>query len=115
MSNLKNSVRLMGNLGAAPEVKVVANDKKVARFSLATNEVHKNDKGERVQATYWHQVVAWGNLASIAEKFLKKGSEVMLEGKLTNRSYTDKEGNKRFITEIIANELLMTGGKSEGE
>lgn len=112
MSNLKNSVRLMGNLGAAPEVKNIADNKKLAKFSLATNEVYKNEKGEKVTETYWHSVVVWGKLAGIAEKYLQKGSEVAIEGKLTNRSYTDKEGNKRYVTEILANEILMMGGKS---
>lgn len=101
----------MGNLGAAPEVKTVADNKKVARFSVATNEVYKNEKGEKVQETYWHQVVAWGKLAGIVEKYLQKGSEVAIEGKLTNRSYTDKDGQKRYITEVLANEVLMLGGK----
>lgn len=101
----------MGNLGAAPEVKNVADNKKVARFSVATNEVYKNEKGEKVQETYWHQVVAWGKLAGIVEKFLQKGSEVAIEGKLTNRSYTDKDGQKRYITEVVANEVLLLGGK----
>ncbi len=112
MSNLKNSVRLMGNLGAAPEIKNITDNKKLAKFSLATNEVYKNEKGEKVTETYWHNVVVWGKLAGIAEKYLQKGSEVAIEGKLTNRSYTDKEGNKRYVTEILANEILMMGGKS---
>lgn len=112
MSNLKNSVRLMGNLGAAPEIKNIADNKKLAKFSLATNEVYKNEKGEKVTETYWHNVVVWGKLAGIAEKYLQKGSEVAIEGKLTNRSYTDKEGNKRYVTEILANEILMMGSKS---
>ncbi len=101
----------MGHLGAAPEVKTIAGSKKLAKFSIATNESYKNEKGEKVQETYWHNVVAWGKLADIAEKYLQKGSEVALEGKLTNHSYTDKEGNKRYVTEILANEILMVGGK----
>ena len=114
MSNLKNSVRLIGNLGAAPEVKTVANEKKVAKFSLATNEVYKNEKGEKVQETYWHNIVAWGALAGIAEKLLQKGCEVAVEGKLTNRSYTDKDGIKRYVSEILANEILLIGNKITG-
>ncbi|MCW5906623.1 MAG: single-stranded DNA-binding protein [Chitinophagales bacterium] len=112
MSNLKNSVRLMGNLGNAPEVKTIADSKKLAKFSMATNETYKNEKGEKVTETYWHNIVAWGKLAGIAEKYLQKGSEVAIEGKLTNKSYTDKDGNKRYVTEIIANEILMLGGKN---
>lgn len=112
MSNLKNSVRLIGNLGNAPEVKTIANNKKLAKFSMATNETYKNEKGEKVTETYWHNIVVWGKLAGIAEKYLQKGSEVAIEGKLTNKSYTDKDGNKRYITEIIANEILMMGSKN---
>ncbi|MBL7777735.1 MAG: single-stranded DNA-binding protein [Chitinophagales bacterium] len=112
MSNLKNNVRLMGNLGAAPEIKTIAENKKLAKFSMATNETYKNEKGEKVTETYWHNIVVWGKLAGIAEKYLNKGSEVAIEGKLTNRSYTDKEGIKRYHTEIVANEILMLGSKS---
>ncbi|MBK7148014.1 MAG: single-stranded DNA-binding protein [Bacteroidetes bacterium] len=112
MSNLKNSVRLIGNLGNAPEVKTVTDSKKLAKFSMATNETYKNEKGEKVTETYWHNIVVWGKLAGIAEKYLQKGSEVAIEGKLTNHSYTDKDGNKRFVTEIIASEILMMGSKS---
>jgi single-strand DNA-binding protein len=111
MNTLKNSVRLMGNLGAAPEVKSISDNKKLAKFSVATNESYKNEKGEKVTETYWHSVVAWGKLAGIVEKYLQKGSEVAIEGKLTNRSYTDKDGVKRYVTEILANEVLMVGGK----
>ena len=102
----------MGNLGNAPEVKTIADNKKLAKFSMATNETYKNEKGEKVTETYWHNVIVWGKLAGIAEKYLQKGSEVAIEGKLTNKSYTDKDGNKRYVTEIIANEILMMGGKS---
>lgn len=112
MSNLKNNVRLMGNLGAAPEIKTIAENKKLAKFSMATNETYKNEKGEKVTETYWHNIVVWGKLAGIAEKYLNKGSEVAIEGKLTNRSYTDKDGIKRYHTEIVANEILMLGSKS---
>lgn len=112
MSNLKNNVRLMGNLGNAPEIKTIAENKKLAKFSMATNETYKNEKGEKVTETYWHNIVVWGNLAGIAEKYLNKGSEVAIEGKLTNRSYTDKDGIKRYHTEIVANEILMLGSKS---
>lgn len=112
MSNLKNSVRLIGNLGSAPEVKTITDSKKLAKFSMATNETYKNEKGEKVTETYWHNIVVWGKLAGIAEKYLQKGSEVAIEGKLTNHSYTDKDGNKRFVTEIIASEILMMGSKS---
>ncbi len=102
----------MGNLGNAPEVKTIADNKKLAKFSMATNETYKNEKGEKVTETYWHNIVVWGKLAGIAEKYLQKGSEVAIEGKLTNKSYTDKDGNKRYVTEIIANEILMMGSKN---
>lgn len=112
MSSLKNSVRLIGNLGAAPEVKTITDNKKLAKFSLATNETYKNEKGEKVTETYWHNIIVWGKLAGVVEKYLKKGSEVAIEGKLTNKSFTDKDGNKRYVTEIIANEILMLGSKA---
>ena len=112
MYALKNKVQLIGNLGHAPEVKTVGEGKKMARFSVATNETYRNAKGERVTETLWHNLVAWGKVAEIAEKFLAKGSEVAIEGKLMNRSYNDKEGNKKYITEVQVNELLILGEKT---
>ncbi len=82
------------------------------RLSIATNEAYKNQKGELVKETQWHNVIAWGKTAEIAEQFLEKGSEVCVSGKLTSRSYDDKDGNKRFISEIVVNELLMLGKKN---
>ncbi|MBL7738168.1 MAG: single-stranded DNA-binding protein [Chitinophagaceae bacterium] len=112
MYALKNKVQLIGNLGGKPEVKNTENGKKLARFSMATNEVYRNASGDKVTETQWHNLIAWGKLADIAEKYLDKGKEVAIEGKLINRSYTDKEGNKKYITEIQVNELLMLGIKS---
>ncbi|MBL7743498.1 MAG: single-stranded DNA-binding protein [Chitinophagaceae bacterium] len=112
MYALKNKVQLIGNLGGKPEVKNTESGKKLARFSMATNEVYRNASGDKVTETQWHNLVAWGKLADIAEKYLDKGKEVAIEGKLINRSYTDKEGNKKYITEIQVNELLMLGVKS---
>jgi single-strand DNA-binding protein len=109
MNSIKNKVTLIGNLGNAPEIKSLENNKKLARVSIATNEVYKNQKGERVTDTTWHNVIMWGQLADIAEKILKKGSEVAIEGKLINRSYTDKDGIKRYITEIQARDLVVLG------
>jgi single-strand DNA-binding protein len=109
MYALKNKVQLIGNLGNAPEVRNTESGKKLVRFSVATNEQYKNAKGERVTETQWHNLIAWGKVAEIAEKFLVKGTEVAIEGKLVNRNYTDKEGNKKYITEIQVNELLMLG------
>ncbi|HNR20596.1 MAG: single-stranded DNA-binding protein [Bacteroidetes bacterium] len=112
MNSLRNSVRLIGNLGTAPEVKNLDNGNKVARIALATNETYNNAKGEKVTETTWHNLVAWGKTAEIAEKYLDKGKEVAIEGKLTSRSYTTKEGEKKYITEIVINEFLMLDKKS---
>jgi len=112
MYALKNKVQLIGNLGNAPEVKTLESGKKMARFSVATSESYRNAKGEKVTETQWHNLVAWGKVAEIVEKYLSKGKEVAIEGKLINRSYNDKEGNKKYITEIQVNELLMLGAKT---
>ncbi len=109
MYALKNKVQLIGNLGNAPEIKTIESGKKMARFSMATNEVYKNTKGEKVTETQWHNLVAWGKVAEMVEKYLKKGTELAVEGKLINRNYVDKDGVKRYITEIQVNELLMLG------
>lgn len=111
MYALKNKVQLIGNLGNAPEVKNTENGKKLARFSMATNETYRGRTGEKITETTWHNVVAWGKVADIAEKFLTKGKEVAIEGKLINRSYTDKDGIKRYVTEIQVNEVLLIGGE----
>lgn len=112
MKNLRNSIQLIGNLGMDPEVKTLESGKTVARLSIATTEKYHNQKGEKVEETTWHKLVAWGKKAEIAEKYLKKGSEVAIEGKLTNRSYEDEKGVKKYISEIIINEILMLGGKA---
>ena len=113
MNSLRNSVRLIGNLGAAPEVKNLENGNKVAKLNLATNETYTNQKGEKITDTYWHNLVVWGKPAEIAEKYLNKGSEIAIEGKLTNRSYTDKDGVKKYITEIVVNDFLMLDKKPQ--
>ncbi len=107
MNTLKNKVQLIGNLGNAPEIKTLEGGKKLARLNLATNESYKNAKGEKITETQWHTVIAWDKTAEIIEKYFTKGLEVMVEGKLINRNYTDKEGVKRYITEVQANELLI--------
>ncbi|MBC7745054.1 MAG: single-stranded DNA-binding protein [Flavobacterium sp.] len=112
MSNLRNSVRLVGFLGSEPEVKVVAN-KKMARVSIAINEYHKNEKGEKVEETQWHNLVMWDKTAILAENFLHKGSEISIEGKLKAGSYTDKQGVVKYFTEIIVNEVMFMGSKKE--
>lgn len=111
MSTLRNKVQLIGNLGKDPEIVNLDGGKKLAKFTIATNETYKNQKGEKVTDTQWHNVVAWGKTAEIVERYLTKGKEVIIEGKLTSRSYDDKDGNKRYITEIVCNELVMLGGK----
>lgn len=113
MNTLKNSVRLAGNLGNAPEIKTTEGGKKMARFALATNESYRNAKGEKVTETQWHNLVAWGKVAEIAEKLLQKGTEVTVDGKLVNRTYTDKQGEKKYITEVVVSELLVSGSKSK--
>ena len=113
MYTLKNKVQLIGNLGNAPEIKTTESGKKLVKFSVATNETYQNSKGEKVKETQWHNLIAWGKIAEIAEKYLSKGSEVAIEGKLVNRNYEDKEGNKKYITEIQVNELLLLGAKKE--
>jgi single-strand DNA-binding protein len=111
MYALRNKVQLIGNLGGKPEVKMTESGKKMARFSVATNEAYRNAKGEKVVETQWHNLIAWGKVAEIVEKYLGKGSEVAVEGKLVNRSYTDKHGIKKYITEVQVSEVLMLGDK----
>lgn len=113
MNTLKNSVRLVGNLGMDPEVKSFENNRKLAKVAIATNETYKNDKGEKVTGTQWHNCILWGTQAKLAEDLLKKGDEVALEGKLSSRSYVDKDGNKRYVTEVVVNEFWKIGLKKE--
>ncbi len=105
--NVKNKVQLIGNLGQDPEIKTFDGDKKLAKFSIATNEIYTNNKGEKVKETQWHNIIAWGKTAGVAEKILRKGVEVLIEGKLITRSYTDKAGIKKYITEIEASEIVL--------
>jgi single-strand DNA-binding protein len=111
MNTLRNKVQLIGHLGSNPEIINLENGSKLAKFSLATNENYKNADGEKVTNTEWHNLVAWNKTAEIIDKYLEKGREIAIEGKLTSRSYEDKEGNKKYITEVVVNELLMLGGK----
>lgn len=112
MYALKNKVQLIGNLGAKPEVRTTEAGRKLARFPLATDEVFRNAQGDKVKDTQWHNIIAWGKVADIAEKYLDKGSEIVIEGKLINYTYQDKEGVKKTITEVQVNELLMIGNRS---
>ena len=98
---------MIGNLGNDPEIVNLESGKKLAKFSIATNETYKNNKGERITDTQWHNVVAWGKTAEIVENYVSKGKEVAIEGKLTSRSYETKQGEKRYVTEVVCDELLM--------
>ena len=109
MSTVRNHVQLIGNVGQEPTITQLESGKKVARISLATNENYKNANGEKQSNTEWHNLVAWGKTASIVEKYVTKGKEIAISGKLTSRSYETKEGEKRFVTEIIVNEILLLG------
>lgn len=109
MNTLRNKVQLIGNLGNDPEILTLESGKKLAKFSIATNENYKNAQGEKVTDTQWHNIIAWGKTADIVEKYVGKGKEVAIEGKLTSRSYDTKEGEKRYVTEVVCNELLMLG------
>lgn len=109
MNALRNKVQLIGNTGNDPEIINLESGKKLAKFSIATNENYNNEKGEKVTDTQWHNVVAWGKTAELIEKYVTKGKEVAIEGKLTHRSYEDKSGEKRYVTEVVAGELLLLG------
>lgn len=109
MNSLRNKVQLIGNLGNDPEIINLESGKKLAKFSIATNETYKNAQGEKVTDTQWHSVVAWNKTADIIEQYITKGKEIAIEGKLTSRSYEDSDGIKRYVTEVVCNELLMLG------
>lgn len=111
MSTLRNKVQLIGHVGNEPEILNLESGKKLAKFSIATNESYKNSKGEKITDTQWHNIVAWGKTAELIENYVPKGKEVGIEGKLTSRSYEDKEGVKKYITEIVCSELLLIGSK----
>ena len=113
MRTLKNSVQLIGNVGQDPTITTLENGKVVAQFSMATNERFKNAKGEKQSETDWHSVVAWGKVALIVEKFIGKGDQIAVEGKLKQRSYETEAGEKRHYTEIVANEILFLGAKND--
>lgn len=105
---MKNRVQLIGNVGQIPEIKMI-NNNKLANFSLATNEHYFNDKGEKINQTQWHKLVAWGKTAEIIEKYVDKGKEIAVTGKLTHRSYDDNQGIKRYFTEVLVNEVVLFG------
>ena len=107
MNNLKNRVNLIGNLGMNPQVREIGNGRKVARFTIATSESYRNSKGDKVTETQWHNIVAWGSQATFAERYMEKGQQVAVEGKLTHRDYKDDKGEKHYITEVVVNEILI--------
>ena len=115
MYALRNKVQLIGHVGQKPQTRTLEGDKKMVRFSVATSESYRNAQGVKVTDTQWHNLVAFGKVAEIAEKYLEKGSEVALEGKLVNRNYTDKQGIKKYVTEIQISELLLLGSKTPTE
>lgn len=106
---MRNKVQLIGNAGNDPVIKSFEGGKKLANLTIATHDTYKNDKGEKVEQTEWHNVVAWGKTAEIIEKFVTKGKQIAVDGKLTHRSYDDKNGDKRYITEVVINEIVLLG------
>jgi len=113
MSTLRNRVQLIGHLGHDPEIKTLESGKKLARFTLATNENFKNAEGLKTEETTWHNIVAWNGSAEIASKYLAKGKEVCIDGRITYRTYTDKNGVQKGSTEIVVNEILLLGSMKE--
>ena len=111
MNAIRNSVQLIGRLGNDPQIKSFYSGKKMATFSLATNDVYYNNQGEKVEDTQWHNIVAWGKKSEVIENYLKKGQEVAIQGKLINRSY-EKEGEKKYVTEVVVSEILMMDKKN---
>ncbi|MGY0390951.1 single-stranded DNA-binding protein [Bizionia sp. KMM 8389] len=109
MNTLRNKVQLIGRLGQDPEIINFEDGNKMAKFSIATDDSYKNKSGEKVERAYWHNVIVKGGLVKVVEEYVTKGQEIAIEGKLTNRSWDDKSGNKRYTTEILCNELLMFG------
>jgi single-strand DNA-binding protein len=115
MNSLRNRVYLIGNLGMDPDVRKLDDGKVLAKMSLATNGSYKDSDGNKVKDTQWHNLIAWGSTAKQIEKFLKKGSEVAIEGKLLHRNYEDKDGKKKYVTEVIVDEFLVLGPRKNGE
>jgi len=112
MYTLKNRVQLIGQLGRKPEIRYTEKGKKCARFCIATSESYRNNNGEKVLETHWHNLIAWGRLADLAESYLSRGGEVAIEGKLLNRLYTGKDGKKRYVTEVLISEILLLDARN---
>ena len=116
MNSLKNKVHLIGYLGQDPELKTIESGKKVARFTLATDDGYKNTEGQKISETTWHNIVAWNGLAELSEKYLKKGRQVAVEGRIVYRTYEDKKGTTRYITEIVLSDLaFLNDGKGKAK
>jgi single-strand DNA-binding protein len=109
-----NKVMLIGNLGKDPEVRAIPSGVKVANFSIATTEKYNDKEGQRVEKTEWHNIVMWRGLAEVAEKYLKKGNSVFIEGRLQTRSWEDQSGQKKYMTEVVADNMVMLGGRKDG-
>ena len=107
MNALRNKVQLIGRLGKDPVIVIFEDGNKLAKFSMATNDNYKDKDGQKVERAYWHNIVVRGGLVNVVESYVQKGQEIAIEGKLTNRSWEDKDGTKRYMTEIVCNELLM--------
>lgn len=107
MNTLRNKVQLIGRLGQDPEIVNFTDGNKMAKFSIATDDSYKDKNGNKVERSYWHNIVVKGGLVNVVENYITKGKEIAVEGKLTNRSWEDNDGNKHYTTEIICNELLM--------
>ena len=115
MNALRNKVQLIGRLGQDPEMKTLYSGKKVAHFNLATNENYKSADGTKIEETTWHSIVAWNGLAELSSKYLKKGKEVCIEGRISYRSYTDKNGVQKSVTEIVASDLVLLSSGSNAK
>ena len=107
MKNLRNRVQLIGNIGKEPQVKTFESGRTMASFSLATTENYTDQNGKKVKDTQWHQVVAWGKSANFVESYLDKGNRIAVDGKLVHRSYNDKDGTTKYITEVVVNEIML--------
>ncbi len=115
MNALRNKVQLIGHLGSKIELKTLESGKIVGNVSIATSESYKNQKGEKISETTWHRLVIWGKNAELIEKYTDKGSEIAIEGKISNRDYSDKDGVKRYISEIVVNDFLLMGSSEKKE
>ncbi len=114
MARSVNKVILIGNLGKDPELRYAPSGSAVANFSLATSEQWKDQEGNPQERTSWHNIVVWGKLAEIAAEYLKKGRKVYVEGRIQYRDYEGKDGNKRYVTEVVVNDLVMLGSRQDG-